>query len=142
MKCSMCSKQLSNKQNLERHIKLIHSVNSKKYFKHIKKDGKCVCKICGKLYTHSHNLKIHYAQQHSKKQIKESMVPIEPIVHFAQKKALAIQENAGFIRELEEQKRNSFVLLNKETSAAIEQLKFQVPLLRMLALDGARQSHL
>ena len=102
-----------------RHIKLMHSVSTKKYFKHTKQDGKCVCSICGKLYTHSHNLKLHYAQAHSKKQIIEHKVPIEPIIHFAHKKALAVQDSAGLIKEHEEEKRNFFPLLSEDVTTAI-----------------------
>lgn len=112
----MCDKVVSNKQNLVRHVRVVHSETTKKYFKHIKKDGRFACNICGKSYSHSHNLKVHYAQTHSKKEIVEHKVPIEPIIHFAHKKALAVQESAGFIKEREEEKRNYFPLLTEEVT--------------------------
>jgi hypothetical protein len=78
-------------------------------------------------------LKHHYSHNHSKKEIKENGVPIAPIIHFAKRKALAVQENEGFVKELEESKRNSFILLEKETTRAVIELQYQVPLLKMLA---------
>jgi uncharacterized Zn-finger protein len=72
IKCSMCTKVVSNKSNLSRHIKLMHSVNTKKYIKHIKKDGRFECKVCGKTYSHTANLKLHYTHHHTKQEIKQN----------------------------------------------------------------------
>ena len=64
--CDICEKKFSRKSNLNKHKKVVHSDREKVYMKHIRKDGKLVCKICGKQYKHSYNLKRHIVFEHKK----------------------------------------------------------------------------
>jgi len=89
----MCDKAVSSKSNLLRHVKLMHSETKKKYLKHIKKNGKFTCKICGKEYTHSSNLKFHYGHHHTKKDIAENNIPKDPLIYFSKKRAMQIEES-------------------------------------------------
>ena len=44
--------------------------------KHIKKDGKVVCRICNKEYAHSRDLKKHYVKVHNEKELDANSIPI------------------------------------------------------------------
>ena len=67
--CDHCKKLFVSKYTLKKHILDVHSGKIRKYQKHIKKDNKYNCKICGKQYTHTKNLKVHYAMNHSKQEL-------------------------------------------------------------------------
>lgn len=76
---------MSTKFNLTKHMKVVHSGVPKKYIKHIKKDKKFVCRVCNKAFKHSYNLKIHYGRDHSQEQLKDSHVPVAPIIHYSRR---------------------------------------------------------
>jgi len=44
--------------------------------------------------------------------------------------------------QFEEEKRNSFILLNEETKEILLEMQYHVPLLKLLAIQGAKQSQL
>jgi len=42
------------------------------------------------------------------------------------------------VKEIEEEKRNAFYLLEEATRSAVFELQYQVPILKLLAIEGAR----
>ena len=77
--CPKCDMLSSNKWNLKRHIRLLHSDYEPKYVKHIKKDKKVFCAVCNKEYAHSRDLKKHYIDTHQMKELKEKGVPLRAL---------------------------------------------------------------
>ena len=53
--------------------------------KHIKREGKIICSVCGRSYTHPTNLKLHYGKHHSKEELNYNKVPVQPIVSYNRK---------------------------------------------------------
>ena len=74
-------KEFTSTFNKNRHIAERHSGVEKKHLKHIKKDGKYVCKVCGKSYSHSRDLKKHYIGKHDTHDMEKHTVPVEALFH-------------------------------------------------------------
>ena len=53
--------------------------------KHIKKDGKFICKYCEKPYAHTRDLKNHYRSQHSEQELKKAGVEVDKPIKFTKK---------------------------------------------------------
>jgi uncharacterized Zn-finger protein len=62
--CEDCDKTFHSSFNLKRHRDSLHSGKQKVYTKHIKKDGKYICRLCGQSYTRTNKLKNHYIRKH------------------------------------------------------------------------------
>lgn len=66
-------------------MKVVHGGQPKKYIKHIRKDKKFICRVCNHEFTHTYNLKMHYAKEHSHSELKQHKVPTEPIIHYSRR---------------------------------------------------------
>ena len=76
---------MTTKYNLKKHMMVVYTLRERNYIKHIKKDNKVICKVCGKKYYHPKNLKFHLANAHTKEQLVDSKLPIEPILHYSKR---------------------------------------------------------
>ena len=64
--CETCHLIFKSAFNLKRHFQRAHGDAKRLYLNHIKKDKRYVCSVCQKEYTHTANLKVHYAKHHTK----------------------------------------------------------------------------
>lgn len=78
--CDKCGQGFGVKFNLKRHIELKHKDHSTKYMKHIKKDGKYICKCCEKTYRHPSDLKKHYRTGHTEIELKKAGVDTDKAI--------------------------------------------------------------
>jgi len=83
--CDKCGQGFGVKFNLKRHIELKHKDHSTKYMKHIKKDGKYVCKCCEKTYRHPSDLKKHYRTGHTEIELKKAGVDTDKAIMYTRK---------------------------------------------------------
>ena len=93
----------------------MHLGPPKKYIHHIKKDKLFVCSVCGKEYKQSFNLKLHYGRDHTKAELEQRKVPLAPIIHYSRRQVETTKEKQGIIKQIEQEKREAFVLLEEET---------------------------
>ncbi len=91
--CELCGMSFNKKFNLNKHTKNMHLNPKRKYIKHIKKDSKYLCSVCGKLYSRSLNLKNHYTKSHTRKELVDSRVPLEPIIRYTKKQVTPMIDN-------------------------------------------------
>lgn len=135
--CDLCDQTFKQKFNLNKHIKNIHLFPKRKYIKHIKKDKKYLCTVCGKEYSRSLNLKLHYSKAHTRKELITNRVPLEPIVRYTKKSLSKLADNEMLFKEYDNHRREAFFLLDESTRLIMLELQFQLPIIKMLALEGA-----
>ena len=70
--------------------------------KHFKREGKIICSVCGRSYTHPTNLKLHYGKHHSKEELNFNKVPVQPIVSYNRKIAKKKTKKGVVYSEFEE----------------------------------------
>lgn len=141
-KCSSCDKVFSKRFNLNKHVKAVHSGAAKKYIKHIKKDKLFLCAICAKTFKKAYNLKLHYGRIHKREELLEHKIPLEPVMHYCRRVSKETEERKTLIHEYEQEKREAFPLLDENTKAMVLDHQFSIPMLKLLAYEGATQSPL
>lgn len=127
---------------MRKHKKVVHGGVAKKYIKHEKKGEGFECKVCQKRFTHTYNLKLHYAREHSHSELKQFKVPQEPIVHHSRRQQAVPAEQQTLYQRLEEEKRDSLPQLDEDTRAMVLAKQYNLPFVKLLAMEGAQQSTL
>ena len=79
--------------------------------KHIKKDGKYLCKVCQKTYSHPSDLKKHYRQGHTESELKKAGVETEKAIKYNRKTLRPEGPINNLQAEFEESKRDAFPAL-------------------------------
>ena len=75
--------------------------------KHIKKEGKFICKVCGEEFKQSFTLKNHYVRNHSKSELEEKRVPTHPIIHYSRRLNGKLAEEKTLRTEVANERRDA-----------------------------------
>lgn len=110
--------------------------------KHIKKGKKKLCAICGKGFSHTTSIKNHYARFHTKEELAKKSIPQEPIVAFHRQIAKKKTKVGAFMAELEEERRDAFLLLKDNIRVIVLEKQYRLPILKLVAYEGALQSNI
>jgi hypothetical protein len=85
-------------------VKQVHGGGEKKYLKHIKKDGKYLCKVCEEGFTHPTKLKNHIIKKHKEKDLEAVQIPLELVIGSKREPAAPKR-----LTELEEEKADKLI---------------------------------
>jgi len=102
--CPQCPSGFNLVGQLNRHVKQVHGGGEKKYLKHIKKDGKYLCKVCEEGFTHPTKLKNHIIKKHKEADLEAAQIPMELVIGSKREPAVAKK-----MTDLEEEKADRLI---------------------------------
>jgi hypothetical protein len=110
--------------------------------RHAKVDGKYLCKICGKAFGHSLKLKDHIKKKHEKTDLNQAGIKLENLFHLRTAPNKDTAEITDLMEMVQEQKMITYLQVGPRTWSAVNKLSYIVPILKLLAIDGALESPL
>lgn len=82
-------------------------------------------------------MKAHYGKHHTRKELVDGKVPLEPIIRYTKKALTKMVDGDLLAKEYENEKREAFFLLDDNTRIVMLELQFQLPIIKMFAIEGA-----
>jgi len=83
-------------------------------------------------------LKNHYARAHTKSDLDEKKVPAHPIIHFSRRVQGKGAEKSSLVQAVADERRDALVHLNEETRLVVLDQQFDLPFIKLFAVEGAK----
>jgi hypothetical protein len=138
-KCPQCPKAFAKAYILNRHIREVHNNPNRKTIKHIRENGKVLCPICRKDFTHTASLKKHIITNHDADEVEEKGINPEHVVGQPLKKIKDYNSKTTLEDMVDQNALTSQTKLDQDTFDIVYKVSAHCPKLLLLALYGAKQ---